>query len=44
MVLWEIKAGLAAERIDADDVPLAVALVVVNAVHQLEAPIAVHID
>ena len=44
MVLWKIKAGLAAERIDADYVPLAVALVVVNAVHQFKTSVAVHID
>ena len=44
MVLGEIKTGLAAERIDADYMPLTIALVVVDAVHQFKAAIAIYIN
>ena len=44
MVLGKIKTGLAAERIDADDMPLVIALVVVDAVHQFQVPVAIYIN
>ena len=44
VVLWEIVPRLTADRIQHHDVPLAVTLIIVHAVHHFDPSIVIHID